>query len=1132
MKCSSFLLTLCLSVFVPAAAPEAEETDAGVHPGDLAANAAAEEFAQDFTPSAALSKVAYRGVAPDSYDFDGSDLSAQEQAALKTGFLDNDRLKKLQLEEELQSREAGSYGASTLELRGHSLFRFQAKAPDSDLEELYEGYGQSAPSQAQMASVPAFFWTQSNFYNDYLGYMLRFEDLPRDLLAIPAVFTAGEEFNFKIFTDVIKDGPLSGISRIQSALQNLEPTKGSTDDQEEPETVKTSSLLDFLSPQKDERSRELGTSEQEYSLVQYSLPSEQVLRLGAYRGFKSLVPRNHGTIDYGALQTAVMARLLGLSSQTGKAGLLSPVSAFDKLLYSPSLGRNIRAGDSLQSLVQRCDFGQGPCGLYAQGPYAVTLQEQDLTALSELNLERGLDFARNKASSPSWQKDNARLTARASANKTGLQDVASDPSAGTEGAGQSAGETDPLAMRVAAGASSATYGLENEAWQDPVDDDEEDWSAALHQRHQDAQRGLPGRHEQVKARLNNPSDVPLIEDDDAIALNLNDKNPGGINRSYEAFSAEESDDEGSAFPDDWSWVQYSKVSETPAAVEKGLQILLEPYGKVYVNLDHTLLSDTGYVNYPTLVPQELSLLCDLGYRLDIREFYGNALTRGGSRQERLTYVNSQGYGRYEEGGINLKRPSQVPLGTGFLAMTSHSDLRQDGNILSEGPGSVGIRVDGSFNTLTVPEETSVRMTGPGSAGIAFSYGRFNALSLDGSVSALGEDSVGLLCDFGSNLYSNLKEYRGSYQRNSTVLGRDLPLLPDLDGPLLSKINISGTLQGQKAAILISPSAMVEEINVTGQAVIQGDIISLFTPILAEEGNGFVIRTDVTRTMRDPAIQLPPALVAEDRHRGVEFIGEHLGTRLRLGPVRKDVQSARASKIAGDPKANILIDGNILGPNLSVDAMGGKIEITGQVRARTLRVENAVLRLSGENTHHLSRLLLGKNGVLDLVNGQSDLVRVSLGMAAGENACVKVDTDLSGRILDKIEIKGDLRSRYHQIKVEPGLKYDDLRRLQSSPLLMLSFVSDFVRNMNEILVPHGMTASFPEHVWDSGGGFGREIRCTGRGCRIGAFVRNGEVYSGEELHPWRYVLSALGLLLIIAGTYLYFSFQRNQHRIRE
>ncbi len=1128
MKCPPLLLTLCLSVLVPAA-PWAAESDSRGLPGQQEADAAAEEFAQDFTPSAALSKVAYRGTAAGSYEYDGDELSAQEQAALKTAFLDNDRLKKLQLEEELKSREAGSYRVSTLNLSGRSLFRFKACSTDCDLQDLYGAHGQRAPSQSQIATVPAFFWMQSNFYNDYLGYMLRFEDLPFDLLMIPAVFASGEDYNFKIFSDVIKSGPLSGVSRVQSALQNMKGDPDFAGDKDEKqESAAPSSLLDILALQKDNgHNKDLGAPEQGYALVHYSLPNAQVQKQGAFRGFKSAVPRNHGTIDYGALQMAVMARLLGISSQTGRTELSSPLSLFDKLLYVRALGRNLKAGDTLKSLVQRCDFVQGPCGLYAQGPYAVTLQEQDLAALDELNRERGLDFALKQPARASWQKDNAGLSASSALNKTDLEGTVSSVSYKADEEGLNTTHDEPEALDAATG--SLTLVFENEEEQILDNDDAQ---AGLHQRSQGLPKRLPRRHDQVEVRLNNPSDVPLIEDDEVIALNLNDKNPGAINRAFETFLGEDEQVPGTAFPDDWSWAQYSKLPETRGAAEKGLEILLEPYGKVYVNLDHTLLSDTGYVNYPTLVPQELSLLCDLGYKLDMREFYGNALTRSGSRQERLSYVNSQGYGLYEDGRINLKRPSQVPLGTGFLAMTSHADLRQDADILSEGSGSVGIRMDGSFNTLTIPEQTVVRMTGPGSSGIAFTYGRFNALSLDGSVSSSGDDSVGLLCDFGSNLYSNLKEYRGSYQRNSTVLGRDLPLLPDLEGPLLSKINISGTLQGQKAAILISPSAMVEEINVTGRAVIQGDIISLFTPILAEQGDGFVIRTDVTRTMRDPAIQLPPASVAEDRHRGLDFIAEHLGTRLRLGPVRKDVQSAGTQKIAGDPAANILIDGNILGSNLFVEAMGGKIEITGQVRARTLMIENAVLRFAKENTHHLSRLLLGKNGVLDLVNGKSDLVMVGLGMAAGENACVKVDTDLTGKILDRIIIKGDLRSRFHQIKVEPGLKYDDLRRLQSSPLLMLSFVSDFVRNMNEILVPHGMTAAFPDHVWDSGGGFGREFRCTGRGCRIGAFVRNGEVCAGDEMHPWRYVLSALGLLLIIAGTYLYFSFQRNQHRIRD
>lgn len=242
----------------------------------------------------------------------------------------------------------------------------------------------------------------------------------------------------------------------------------------------------------------------------------------------------------------------------------------------------------------------------------------------------------------------------------------------------------------------------------------------------------------------------------------------------------------------------------------------------HIELRNSMMSHQNYRNYTAFMEAELAVVQDIGYTLDRAKFFGRSIYGDG-----LDIVNTQGfYARNAEGTAYLPgQYSTALLGLGLHIYGSHNRVRQNADLLATGPGGTGVRVDGEGNTLII--DPGVRLHGNGSygQGIQFAYGRNHTLIHRGDIEALGENGVGLRFDFGSNALSNAVEHRGSWIR--TIANDPAPLLPELQGPLVSQADISGRIAGREAAIYISGNAYVGQVNLMDGARIEGDIVSRY-----------------------------------------------------------------------------------------------------------------------------------------------------------------------------------------------------------------------------------------------------------------------------------------------------------------
>ncbi len=328
----------------------------------------------------------------------------------------------------------------------------------------------------------------------------------------------------------------------------------------------------------------------------------------------------------------------------------------------------------------------------------------------------------------------------------------------------------------------------------------------------------------------------------------------------------------------------------------------------HLELTHSLMSHQDYRNYTSFMEAELAVLQDMGYDIDRRNFFGYSVYGDGK-----TLINKHGYFlRNDEGdGYIAGKYNTAPLGVGLHVYGSNNQITQQADLLTQGDGGAGIRVDGENNLIEVDKNTRIYADGVNGRGIMFTYGKEHNLIQRGDVQALGMNGVALSFDFGNNLLGNESGYRGSwiYYDPSDF---ETVLLPELEGALADKVDISGRVAGNGAAIYLSQTALVNEINILKGATLSGDIFS-------------------------------------DYHQRDEY-GELRLTELSFGQLA-DAQG-RATEQA-DANFNLAYNGNIKGiNNLAVSAIGGGTALNGEHEIYSMLIAPGA-KLSGNSDYLLN-----------------------------------------------------------------------------------------------------------------------------------------------------------------------------------
>ncbi|MBQ9292455.1 MAG: hypothetical protein IJ211_04210 [Campylobacter sp.] len=263
----------------------------------------------------------------------------------------------------------------------------------------------------------------------------------------------------------------------------------------------------------------------------------------------------------------------------------------------------------------------------------------------------------------------------------------------------------------------------------------------------------------------------------------------------------------------------------------------------HFELDNSLQSHQMWRNWVFFMEAEMAVLVDLGYDIDLKRFYGHSVY--GDNQYLIN--RNPFYARANNAWLN-GTPNTETYGIGLHIYGKNNNITQAANLLADGKASAGVRIDGSGNTFTL--NRGVRVTGNGinGMGIYTAFGKEHDITINGDVEATGKNGIAIRADFGENTLGDY-EGRGSHFRwekysngkfGSTLYnsksdptkggllnqGYDnrAPEM-DLDGALITNLNINGKVKGSDAAVYIAKNAHVENINIGNGADITGDIKS-------------------------------------------------------------------------------------------------------------------------------------------------------------------------------------------------------------------------------------------------------------------------------------------------------------------
>ncbi|MBQ7586146.1 MAG: autotransporter outer membrane beta-barrel domain-containing protein, partial [Desulfovibrionaceae bacterium] len=158
------------------------------------------------------------------------------------------------------------------------------------------------------------------------------------------------------------------------------------------------------------------------------------------------------------------------------------------------------------------------------------------------------------------------------------------------------------------------------------------------------------------------------------------------------------------------------------------------YDLSHIEFEHSLMSHQDYRNYNTFLEPEFAMLEDLGYKIDRKNFYG--YTVFGDNQ---TLVNKLGFfARNEKGNAYLVGvPNKAIMGVGLHIYGKHNDVTQANDLLASGEGAVGIRIDGSNNTLKIDPEILIAADGLNGTGLLAAYGKNHKIVTQGDIRAKG-----------------------------------------------------------------------------------------------------------------------------------------------------------------------------------------------------------------------------------------------------------------------------------------------------------------------------------------------------------------------------------------------------------
>lgn len=246
----------------------------------------------------------------------------------------------------------------------------------------------------------------------------------------------------------------------------------------------------------------------------------------------------------------------------------------------------------------------------------------------------------------------------------------------------------------------------------------------------------------------------------------------------------------------------------------------------HLELRNSFMSHQSYRNWIGPMEAELAVLKDIGYDLDLRRHFGKSYYLNG-----VSDTFTSGFSQWD-GSAYTGTPSDVIQAVGLHVYGDDNTIVQASDILTNGEGSFGVRIDGVGNDYTLKSGQMIQANGKENIGLGVTWGQDHQITVEAgsTIEASAEDGIAASFDFGTNLFGFYNDVRGSYIFYDSSYDYNMRPEEETTTALVSNFDVAGTLTGGKAAIYISDNAHVENINLLDGALINGNIISQWNSV--------------------------------------------------------------------------------------------------------------------------------------------------------------------------------------------------------------------------------------------------------------------------------------------------------------
>ncbi|MCQ2965906.1 MAG: autotransporter outer membrane beta-barrel domain-containing protein [Alphaproteobacteria bacterium] len=413
----------------------------------------------------------------------------------------------------------------------------------------------------------------------------------------------------------------------------------------------------------------------------------------------------------------------------------------------------------------------------------------------------------------------------------------------------------------------------------------------------------------------------------------------------------------------------------------------------HIELRNSYMSHQMFRNWTTFMEAELAFLKDIGYDINLKDYYGKSIYL-----DNVTTSFDEDYSSSKDFAIGLH------------IYGSNDTISQTANINLSGEGTFGVKIDGIQDNYNLETGKVVELTGNNTIAVGAIYGKEHQITIanDAVIKVSGKNSIALGFDFGDDILgSSLSASEEHFSMGSYLFGISVDQDDEVKGALVEQLTINGSIEATgkaTTAIYSSGNAWVKNININNGANIQGDIIS--------DWNSISYGTRMIEKQTDDILYTNLNFNNYDKDFNHNVIGSNIYNTLKVNITgNMGFNHSNISVYSINNEGNINIKGNT-----HIETQNSQESITGSGVLNVL--DNGELSF-GPHVQNIQNELVLNKSVLNLKNNAIQTMIIEK-LTLNENAFFNLDTQLSTGTVDTLSVNAFVNNNQSVLTINPNI----------------------------------------------------------------------------------------------------------------